>query len=264
MIHEQSLVAYKNKPALVVETGEKIGISLPGGEKLKVRNKDIEFLHRGPCVQADIEAFAAGEKAGDAGVRDAWELLVGTTVSLKDLAELIYGEFTAKSAWAAYAALREGLYFTGDAEALTGRDAEAVAEDERRESLKRQDQAGREAFLDRLRSNALDLPGDGRFLQDLEALAYGRTEKSRTLRDLGRQESPVEAHRLLLSTGVWTPWVNPFPQRFGLALSQPRFVADPPPAEEQRVDLTHLAAYAVDNSWSHDPDDAVSLEGDVL
>jgi exoribonuclease-2 len=275
MIHEQSLVAYKNKPALVIETGEKIGISLPGGEKLKVRNKDIEFLHRGPCVQADIEAFAAGEKDGndgagdtggarDTGVRDAWELLAGTTVSLQELAELIHGEFTAKSAWAAYAVLREGLYFTGDVTALTGRDAEAVAEDERRESLKRQDQAGREAFLDRLRANAPDLPGDGRFLQDLEALAYGRTDKSRTMRDLGRQESPVEAHRLLLSAGVWTPWVNPYPQRFGLAPFQPRFPADPPPADEERADLTHLAAYAIDNAWSHDPDDAVSLEGDTL
>jgi exoribonuclease-2 len=264
MIHEKSLVAYKNKPALVVETGEKISIALPGGEKLKVRGKDIEFLHRGPCAQADIEALAAEEDAGNADVKGAWELLAGTTVGLQDLAELIYGEFTAKSAWAAYAILREGLYFSGDAAALTCRDVAAVDADERRLDLRRQDQADREAFLDRIRANAPDLPGDGRFLQDLEALAYGRSEKSRTLRDLGRQESPVEAHRLLLSAGVWTPWVNPYPARFGLATIPPRFSPDPPPADETRVDLTGLAAYAIDSPWSHDPDDAVSLEGDDL
>jgi exoribonuclease-2 len=264
MIHEKSLVSYKNKPALVVETGEKISISLPGGEKLRVREKDIEFLHRGPCAQADIEAFSAGERPGDADVRGAWELLAGTTVSLQDLAELVYGEFTARSAWAAYTVLQEGLYFTGDAAALTGRDAGAVEAGEGRWKLKRQDQAEREAFLGRLRANAPDLPGDGRFLQDVEALAYGRTDKSRTLRDLGRQETPLEAHRLLLSAGAWTPWVNPHPARFGLSLTPPRCDPDPPPAGEGRVDLTRLAAYAIDSPWSHDPDDAVSLEGDVL
>ena len=264
MIHEKSLVSYKNKPALVIETGEKIGISLPGGEKLRVRGKDIEAIHQGPCTQADIEALSAGAGAADADIKDAWELLAGTTVSLQELAELIYGEFTAQSAWGAYAILREGLYFTGAVAALTGRDAAAVEADEGRWKLKRQDQAGREAFLDRLASNALDLPGDGRFLQDVEALACGRSEKSRTLRDLGRQETPVEAHRLLLSAGVWTPWVNPHPPRFGLILVPPRFPPDPPPAGENRVDLTRLAAYAIDSPWSHDPDDAVSLEGDVL
>jgi exoribonuclease-2 len=264
MVHEKSLAAYKNKPALVVETGEKISISLPGGEKLRVREKDLEAIHRGPCVQADIEALSAGARPGDADVRGAWELLAGTTVSLQDLAELVYGEFTAQSAWAAYALLQEGLYFTGNAEALTSRDAAAVEADEGRWKLKQQDQADREAFLDRLNSRALDLPGDSRFLQDVEALAYGRTEKSRTMRDLGRQETPVEAHRLLLSAGVWTPRVNPYPARFGLSQSPSRFPPDPPPADESRVDLTRLAAYAIDSPWSHDPDDAVSLEGDVL
>jgi exoribonuclease-2 len=264
MVCEKCLVSYKNKPALVVETGEKIGISLPGGEKLRVREKDIEFLHRGPCEQADIEALSSGERTADADVKGAWELLAGTTVSLRDLAELVYGEFTAQSAWAAYALLQEGLYFSGTAAALTGRDPAAVEAGEGRWKLKRQDQADRGAFLKRLAANALDLPGDGRFLQDVEALAYGRAEKSRTMRDLGRQETPVEAHRLLLSAGVWTPWVNPHPARFGLSLVPPRLSPDPSPADESRLDLTRLAAYAIDSPWSHDPDDAVSLEGDVL
>jgi exoribonuclease-2 len=264
MAYEKSLVAYKNKPALVVEGGGKISISLPGGEKIRVREKDIEFLHRGPCGQADIEALSTGERPDDVDVRGAWELLAGTTATLQDLAELVYGEFTAQSAWAAYSLLQEGLYFAGDAAALTCRDAAAVEAGEGRWKLRQQDQADREAFLDRLKANAPDLPGDSRFLQELEALAYGRTEKSRTMRDLGRQESPLEAHRLLLSAGVWTPWVNPYPARFGLSLSPARFPPDPPPADESRVDLTRLAAYAIDSPWSHDPDDAVSLEGDVL
>ncbi|MDR2185474.1 MAG: RNB domain-containing ribonuclease [Treponema sp.] len=268
MIREKSLVAYKNKPALIMETGEKISISLAGGEKIKVREKDIEFLHNGPCTQADVDGlFTTGRFTGNTGgidIRGAWDLLRGTTVPLRDLAELVYGEFTVSSAWAAYGLLREGLYFTGDISAITGRDAAAVAADEERRRMKQREQAGREAFLERLRSASLDLPGDSHFLQDVEALAYGRTEKSRTLRDLGKQETPLEAHRLLLSIGVWTPWVNPYPQRFGLSLSPARFVPDPPPGDEPRTDLTYLEAYAIDNPWSTDPDDAVSLEGNTL
>jgi exoribonuclease-2 len=268
MIREKSLVAYKSKPALVMETGEKISISLAGGKKLKVREKDIEFLHGGPCGQADVDGlFTPGSFTGDTGsvdIRGAWDLLRETTVSLRDLAELVYGEFTVKSAWAAYGLLQEGLYFTGDISAITGRDARTVAAEEERRELKQREQAEREAFLKRLRSASLDFPGDSHFLQDVEALAYGRTGKSRTLRDLGRQETPPEAHRLLLSAGVWTPWVNPHPQRLGLSLSPARCIPDPPPADEPRTSLTHLEAYAIDNPWSTDPDDAVSLEGDTL
>jgi exoribonuclease-2 len=265
MIGEKSLVAYKNHPALVVDrTGEKIAISLAGGEKLKVREKDIEFLHPGPCTQITIDALLPEEESEGIDVKGAWELLTGGSVPLRDLAELVYGEYTAKTAWSAYGLLREGLYFSGSIDAISSRDAAVVASDEERRNLKRREHADREAFLGRLKSAALDLPGDSRFLQDAEALAYGRTDKSRTLRDLGKQETPIEAHRLLLATGVWTPWINPHPFRFGLSLTPARVVPDPPPADEERVDLTHLAAYAIDSPWSHDPDDALSIEGNVL
>lgn len=259
-------MVYKTKPALVLETGEKISISLAGGETLKVREKDIEFLHSGPCTQADLDALLSGTVDGD--VKGAWELLLGTTVPLCDLAELAYGAYTVQSAWAAYALLREGLYFLGDITAISSRDAAAVAAGEERRNLKQREQADREAFLARLKSAALDLPADSRFLQDVEALAFGRTEKSRTLRDLDRQETPQEAHRLLLGSGAWTVRVNPHPLRYGLALTPARCVPPPPPAGESRTDLTHLDAYAIDSPWSHDPDDAVSLEkgplGDTL
>jgi len=87
----------------------------------------------------------------------------------------------------------------------------------------------------------------------------GKTDKSRTLKELGRSETAEEAHRLLLASGIWTAWENPHPGRFGLQRESARIVPPPPP-EEPRLDLTHLAAYAIDNAWSDDPDDAISLE----
>ncbi|GHT59312.1 ribonuclease II [Spirochaetia bacterium] len=272
----KSLVAYKNRPALVIElSADKLVISVPPAAKagegktrkepnqeFKVREKDIEFLHPGPA--ADINALGDMALADDDAVRGAWELLEDTSVSgspvpLKELAELVWGSFSAESAWGAYLLLKDGLYFSGEINAISARPAAEVEAEEKKRAEKQQGAQDRDAFLDRLKARKLDLPVDSRFLQDVEALAYGKTEKSRTLKDAGLSETPEDAHRLLLETGFWTPFVNPHPVRFGLSLYSAKILLDPPP-DEDRVDLCRLPAYAVDNAWSADPDDAVSLE----
>jgi exoribonuclease-2 len=284
MIPLKSLVAYKGRPALVLEGGEKIRIVLwtgesklrePASHELWVREKDVEFLHPGPVGDlSELAEGGAAEKADSENIRGAWELLEGMSVSLKELAELVYGAYTAETAWAAYGLLREGLYFSGSPEAVTGRGAADLAGEEQKRALKRRDAAERDAFLERLKGCRGDIPEAGglpadepefrRFIQDVEALAWGRTDKSRTLKDLGKPETPQEAHRLLLSAGFWTPRINPHPLRFGLSLSSARIPLDAPPPGEDRLDLTGLAAFAIDNAWSADPDDALSLEGNCL
>jgi exoribonuclease-2 len=174
------------------------------------------------------------------------------------LAELIWGDYSPQSAWETYLLLKEGLYFSGDTEAIYPRPAAELEAEERKRAEKQEEGRERGAFLERLKALSLE-DADCRFLQDVEALAYGRTGKSRTLREAGLEESPVRAHRLLLDTGVWDSWVNPHPFRFGFSLTSAPAVPNPPPAED-RVDLTGLPAFAIDNPWSVDPDDALSLE----
>ncbi|MDR1307111.1 MAG: RNB domain-containing ribonuclease [Treponema sp.] len=291
MIPLNSLAVYKGRPALVTETGEKITITAetPGGpgtagtpgktETLKVREKDITVLHPGPLRSlaelAGIPAEPSAEGSGTAeDVRGAWELIEsgGVPVPLHELAELAYGSFTPRAAWAAWLLLAEGLYFTGTAAAVTARSAgEVQAAEEKRQDRLRENR-DREAFLDRLkaalRGGGLDPALDGRFLQDVEALAFGQTGKSRTMKELGRTETPQEAHRLLLECGYWDRGVNPHPRRFGVLPAPPQSAVpsiDTDTAEEvngalPRRDLTFLPAFAVDSPWSADPDDAVSLE----
>jgi exoribonuclease-2 len=284
MIPLKSLVAYKGRPALVLEEGgEKIRILLlekdeakgrePEPRELRVREKDIELLYPLPAADFSVPAGEGlAEKTDPESLRGAWELLEGSAVSLKELAELVYGAYTAETAWASYGLLRDGLYFSGVPEAVRGREAAEVAAEERKREGKRRDAEERDSFLEWLRGRRGDLPAEEgppdepefrRFIQDVEALAWGKTDKSRTLKDLGKPETPQEAHRLLLSAGFWTPWVNPHPPRFGLSLSSAKVPLDPPP-EEERLDLTGLTALAIDNAWSGDPDDALSLEGDCL
>ncbi|MDR0402712.1 MAG: RNB domain-containing ribonuclease [Treponema sp.] len=292
MISPGCLAVYKNRPALVAETGEKITITIAGktgAETLKVREKDIEVIHPGPLQSlagiedsAGPEASAAPDTApdisaeGTAGetpegasdIRNAWELLEGSgPVPLRELAELAFGEYSPRTAWAARRVVSEGLYFTGTAGAVFPRSRAEVAAGEEKRRVREREVRERDAFLERLRNGKPDFSGapetgDGRFLQDVEALAYGKSEKSRTLKEFARPETPQEAHRFLLETGFWDPWVNPHPARFGIAQGEAPSFSVPASLTEGagRKDLGALPAFAIDSPWSDDPDDAVSLE----
>jgi exoribonuclease-2 len=260
MMGENSLVVYKNKPALIKEkTADKLLIVLAGGDTVKVREKDIEIIHPGPLKNLSEIGENGAVSAGT--VRETWELLLaeGQTVPLKELAELAFGAYSPAGAWAAFSLLLDGLYFTGTADAIRPRQREQVSADEKKRAEKQQTSGERELFLERLKSRRLDLPSDNRFMQDVEALAYGRTNKSRTMKDIGRGETPEDAHDLLLESGFWNEQHNPHPGRCGVSLLPAQCAPDPPPAEDRR-DMTRLAAFAIDSPWSHDPDDAISLD----
>jgi exoribonuclease-2 len=212
--------------------------------------------------EVPADSFSGSGLLAGGDIRGAWEILAdspGEGIPLEELAELVWGEFSPQSAWGAYLLLLDGLFFTGEPGAIRARSGAELEAEEKKRAGKERDLRDREAFLERLRARKLDLPADGRFMQDAEALALGKSDKSRTVKEAGLEETPEEAHRLLLETGFWTPLVNPHPQRFGLPLWPAKALPDPPP-EEDRVDLTGLAAFAIDNPWSVDPDDAVSIE----
>lgn len=254
---------YKQKPAIVTAIDEKITISLADGGVARVRMKDIELLHEGPISGFDkLENGAQG-----IDVRELWELCLAEygaadkKLSLQDLAELAYGAFTPAAAWAAYTLLYEGVYFDGSISVIRPRPAADVEAAEQKKNGKNLDSAKRADFVLRLRSGKIDIETDVQFFQDIAALALGKSVKSRSLREAGIEETPSAAHRLLLGTGYWKPFFNPHPYRYGI----PLLSADVPvPAlpEEERIDLTSLPAFAIDNEWSDDPDDAVSFEPD--
>lgn len=95
---------------------------------------------------------------------------------------------------------------------------------------------------------------------EVELLARGKAEKSRTLKDLALPETPEAAHALLLRLGLWTEARTPYADRFRAATVPVELaVPDFDPAET-RLDLTHLAAFAIDDEGNKDPDDAISIE----
>jgi len=263
-----ALVVYKNKPAIIKEISDgKFSISLQDGSQVKVRDKDIEVIHPGP-----VKDFSQIEgSVSQASVREAWELLLDedSSVSLKDLALFIFSDFTPACAYLAYSVLRGGTYFSGSIEAIVPKSRNEVEAEETKRNEKLRENSERILFLERLKTclknNSCKIlsEDDARFIQDVEALALGKSAKSRTMKDIGLSETPEDAHSLLLKTGFWTAMVNPHPSRFGLSTNSAAICPDAPPAEDRR-DLSHLEAFAIDSPWSDDPDDAVSIEAGEL
>ena len=123
-----------------------------------------------------------------------------------------------------------------------------------------------EAFVARAKAGKV-APEDRRYLRDVEDLAMGRSERSRVLKALAHEESYENAHATLLEFGFWDETINPYPSRYGLTLTPPSLPLPEPwddPARamlaEERRDLTHLPAFAIDDPWTDTPDDAVSYE----
>jgi exoribonuclease-2 len=258
MFKKDALVIYKTKPARISDIADKISLLLMNGETVKVREKDFEVLHPGPLTNFTLLQPPYDTDENHARLREARELLEGAATTLREVAELAFGDWLPESAWLAYQALQDGLYFSGTVEAVTVKDAAQVEAELQKRTAKMSEGADRAAFLDRLKARTL-LPEDRRFMQDVEALALGRTEKSRTMKDARLPEEPVAAHRLLLETGIWDMFVNPHPARNGCVTESAKAPILPPDATEERTDLSRLAAFAIDNEGSEDPDDAISV-----
>ncbi|MDE6773115.1 MAG: RNB domain-containing ribonuclease, partial [Treponemataceae bacterium] len=286
---KNSVVIYKNLPAIVTDRvdGDKWLVSwcasraTDTGKKAvyaeqKVREKDVLLLCEDASAGIDAVLAFADEAAADGSavrrqVTEAYELLSGddetaaSPITFADLAALVCGELRADEAWGIYAAVKASLAFEEQVRdgvlSFVPRSAGEVAALQARQQEKEQAGAVRAAFIARLKSGTL-LPDDAKYMGDVESLALGQTEKSRTMHDAHLKETPERAHKLLLDTGVWDMTRNPYPLRWGLSMRSAREGLAAPP-DEERVAVPGVS-YAIDSRWSHDPDDAIAFDGECL
>lgn len=249
-----ALVLYKIRPARVTEVSDKIGLELEGGKSKRVRDKDVELLHPGPLAGLDQLAPVQGE------VQETWQLLEDTQVEIGEFCELLFGDYTPSSAWAAWQLVAEGIYFEGDPGAIRARSSAQVAQEIAARERKAAETRAWSDFMRRVDSGSI-IEEDRKTLGEVEQLALEQRKGSRILQALEVQETPVNAHRLLVRTGYWEANENPYPRRAGIDMGTPDFPL-PPLADEPRLDLTALSAFAIDDEDNQDPDDAVSLDGE--
>jgi len=255
MIPNGALVLFKTRPAIVQRDGDRIELSFETGAPIRVRDKDAELIHVGPVKK--IPAPAIGGE-----FETAWEMTTGTALGLEELAELAFGATGPAEALACRYAVAEGSLFRLEGEsivALTADEREAEAAKRRR---KEGEASERAAFVERARRGRIE-PGDERFWGEVEALAFGRTQKSKMATDIGAGDGPEAAQAWLIKAGLWTARTNPHPIRSGHPSKAPELELGPED-DEGRIDLTFMQAWAIDNAWSHDPDDAISWDGEAV
>lgn len=284
MFKTKSLVLYKNQPALLQEVSTDkytilycTDLPSPGGKPAqfatqKVREKDIELLFETSSGEKTllVQLLQVSEdaKAMQERIEPIYELLseeedsFTTPVSFVDLQD--YADVkTAQDSWLLYKALKNTLFFTEqDSLSFMLQTKEVIARQEEKNRAKEAELENRSAFIRRLKAKKLDLPADAQLMQDVEALALGQSDKSKTMKEAGFTETPEKAHKLLLDTGVWTVTKNPYPTRWGLSTQSATQRLAPPP-EEERITLEQ-EAYAIDNQWSTDPDDAIAFDGQYV
>ena len=251
-----SLVLYKTRQALVKLISDKIDILIEGGKSKRVRAKDISVLHPGPVT--DLPQLIASE--GD--LTETWELLEEGETHIEELAQLLYGEFTPATAWSTWRQVADGTYFEGTPERIKARSADEIEADQKARQAQAAEEQAWADFLARIAQKKLN-DEDRKRLIEVERLALGKTQQSRILHALEKQQSPESAHRMLIATGYWQHQFNPYPLRQGLMVSDPDLPVTELPRED-RQDLTQLPAFAIDDEGSEDPDDAISFDGDRI
>ena len=300
MIKVNSLVIYKNNAALVTEDAGNgkftVKYRLTPATQTKpavystqnVRTKDIILLHEGPVTSLE-KALEFSEKECPKEddmykldqnnqiflkLAECYELLDSDDESrsaeygFEELTSLFYGTPKADETWGLYCSIKNTLFFMQNLKAqMEGKILFTLRTKEEMDTMvKKANEKGMEAqiraeFIERLKKRKL-LPEDSIFMGDVEALAQGKTDKSRTMHDANLKESPEKAHKLLLETGLWDITRNPYPLRWGLSTKSATEGLSSPP-EEDRTEIPGFS-YAIDNEGSTDPDDAVAYDGKYL
>lgn len=288
MIRKNSIVLYKNQIALVNDIeGDKFiiqfcsfplteeNISKFGSKNFicqeqKVRDKDIVLLStsESPAKYSFEELIKYNDDQIDTKICEVWELLNSdncSDIEFSELAELVDSDFNDKKAWFIFNSLVKSLQFKliDDKASLKFKltTADEIEVLKKKKNEKEHEKEERQNFLMRLKQKQL-LPEDSIFMGDVEAFALGKTDKSKTLADAGFSQDVEKAHKLLIDTGIWDYTRNPYPFRWGLSVQSAKEGLKSPPEEERLI--VPGVAYAIDNKWSKDPDDAIAFDGTYL
>lgn len=167
----RSLVAYKNRPALIIENIADLKIETEDGSTQKVRSKDVILIHPGPIPSiAHLEPQPVDAET-------AWEVLSHNAVTLRELAELAFGIFTPSTAWGTWQLLCDNLYFQGTTDCITACPREEITRKQEAKRLKKSQKIAWTGFLTRV-ANRQVTSEDDHFLAEVEALALEKPAKA--------------------------------------------------------------------------------------
>jgi exoribonuclease-2 len=270
------------------------------GQSHSLAPRQLTYTVNGETYKpSDIAQFSEQVKPylDPSSLEVAWELLVedGETVTPSQMANLLFSQSEPPYCYAAHCLLSEDkLYFKQKGEAYEPRSAAQVAERKHQIEVEAQKAKGQQEFLARveqaLKGEAVEWQRQDR--QRLEALEKyaslvadivrtGVNSDSlaraypppapvlETMNMLGRSGTPLAAFQLLIDLGWWGPHENLFLRRSSIPVQFPNKVLEvaqqrldfpPTDLDTNRLDLTHLKVYTIDDESTTEIDDGLSWE----
>ena len=252
MLDLGALVAYKGKPAKISAiTTHKFDLIFADGSTRKVREKDFRFIH---------PEYAPINDTCLLGVMEVLQDFENESLTLKEVTEWIFDDYTPQNAWCTYLLVEDSLYFYWTKDTVFVRPSEQTKAIQNQRDAKRIELESLKQCIDNINNNALS-DDDSCWLYEVELVAHNLSKHAKLLDALSLDNSPESAHKLLIQVGYWCKATNPYPRRFGI-------LTDEDHSQElvttHREDLTHLTCFAIDNSNSADADDAISIDGEMI
>jgi exoribonuclease-2 len=232
---------------------------------------------------SDIPSFLAEVQPllDPSSVEVAWELLVedGETFDPATLASILFSDQSPIYCYAAYLLLSEDkIYFKNKGDGYEPRSANQVAELRHQLEVGEQRRREQEEFLTRIQQalsgevvNWQD--SDRTRLDAVERFALQPETASRPAQDIlaavGRPQNAQSAFDLLVDIGLWSPHENLSLRRSQIPVQFPnkvvevtQLMVENPPADpdSNRLDLTHLKVYTIDDESTQEIDDGLSVE----
>ena len=247
-----TLVAYKGKPAKIsAVTTHKYDLSFSDGGSRKVREMDFRYIHpnfasvNDQCTLADMSVL---------------EDLQAESLSLKELTEWLFDDYSSQNAWCTNLLAEDGLYFFWNKDILILRSTEQIKVIEKQRQEKSLETESLQRCVDNLQNNIVD-ERDFFWLREIEKVAFNQSKHTKVLSALSIDNTPERAHELLLKIKHWSELINPYPERHKIYPNEELTLDF---KEVTREDLTHLKSFAIDNSDSSEADDAISLDGEIV
>ncbi|OCQ98716.1 RNB domain-containing ribonuclease [Nostoc sp. MBR 210] len=270
------------------------------GQSHSLAPRQITYTVNGQTYKSsDIPKFQEEVKPylDPSSLEVAWELLVedGEAVTPSQMANLLFSESEPAPCYAAHCLLSDDkLYFKQKGDAYEPRTTAQVAERKHQIEVETLKAKGQQEFLVRveqaLKGEAVEWQRHDRHrLEALEKYAalmadivregvkYDALSRAypppapvlETMNMLGRPGTPQGAFQLLVDLGWWSPYENLFLRRSSipvqftskvLEVAQQRLDSPTTDLDANRLDLTHLKVYTIDDESTTEIDDGLSWE----
>jgi exoribonuclease-2 len=255
-----------------------------GGQSHKLRPQRVEYeILGGPYQSTEIKGFLQEVQnyLEPEHLEVAWEILVedGATVTPQEMAQLLFSEQSPVFCYAAHCLLAEDkIYFKNKGDSYEPRSISQVEEIKHQHSVELQRQQEKAGFLTRLQQAIAGesvewIDSDRPRLESLERLVLqpelSHRQAEEVLQLLDRHHTPEAAFSLLVELGWWQRHENLFLRRSSYPRQFSKKVLDlaysvlhslPPDPDPQRLDLTWLKVYTIDDESTEEIDDGLSVE----